>query len=527
MPTTRIVGYPARGTVSSGTVGSLRMTYVSGSIDLLIAKKFTTSDYIMNWTLVNNDQREGPVWAASTVMSVGDIRVNPSTVATKYWIVDSVTSDNLTGASQPAWDTTVGNTTVDNHVTWRCKQSTWLAAQTTPVGTIVLPTVTNGFYYVCTTNTGDFKTGGSQPTWGTTVNGTTTDNHVTWTCYSALTQITSVYVPSRLSEAVYFEGTLAYNSGAGVYWRTGHRYTPYRHNGITGGIIGANTIACYTTEITLGTALNTADGVWAANTAYPAGSRKTPVLATSYTGFSYVSSGGTSHSTTEPTWPTTFGGTVVDNTITWTAVQWNNTEDLVLFWYYTTTDNLFWSYNDYIYNTPAISIWAMLPNQSLWLTAHIASSNFIAVISQQAICSLENFTYVYGANGWNIFPLSQTPGFVINRVCTSASYAITLGISTAGPVKIYNSRGLWSFTQYGRNVCIHNCAFEQMGYNQVSDIMYYGALPTPFFNSRNCLSLGNSTTVARQFSLSRCRLCCQSRCIFLCSKIFGSSITKG
>lgn len=57
------------------------------------------------------------------------------------------------------------------------------------------------------------------------------------------------------------------------------------------------------------------DQSWAANTAYGLNDRKKPTVAN---GYHYVATAaGTSHATTEPTWPTTEGATVTDGTVTW------------------------------------------------------------------------------------------------------------------------------------------------------------------------------------------------------------------
>lgn len=54
---------------------------------------------------------------------------------------------------------------------------------------------------------------------------------------------------------------------------------------------------------------------WAAATVYSAGQQVVP---TTLNGFVYKCTvGGTSHATTEPTWPTTLTNTVTDNTATW------------------------------------------------------------------------------------------------------------------------------------------------------------------------------------------------------------------
>ena len=60
-------------------------------------------------------------------------------------------------------------------------------------------------------------------------------------------------------------------------------------------------------------------GTWQANTAYSEGTIKRRATGTQAGYFFKVISGGTTHSTTEPTWPTTDGGTVVDGCVTWEA----------------------------------------------------------------------------------------------------------------------------------------------------------------------------------------------------------------
>lgn len=56
-------------------------------------------------------------------------------------------------------------------------------------GSVVKPTVENGFHYKCTTGG---TTGGVEPTWGTVLGGTTNDNGVVWTAIKALSQTGTV-----------------------------------------------------------------------------------------------------------------------------------------------------------------------------------------------------------------------------------------------------------------------------------------------------------------------------------------------
>ena len=62
-------------------------------------------------------------------------------------------------------------------------------------------------------------------------------------------------------------------------------------------------------------------GAWTANTAYSLDTIKRRRTGTQAGYFFKVTSAGTTHSATEPTWPTTEGSTVVDNGVTWTAVK--------------------------------------------------------------------------------------------------------------------------------------------------------------------------------------------------------------
>lgn len=60
------------------------------------------------------------------------------------------------------------------------------ARSATVIGTIVRPSVKNGYVYECTTSGGVF---GTEPTWGTTIGGTTSDGTNTWTCRAEETTV--------------------------------------------------------------------------------------------------------------------------------------------------------------------------------------------------------------------------------------------------------------------------------------------------------------------------------------------------
>ena len=58
---------------------------------------------------------------------------------------------------------------------------------------------------------------------------------------------------------------------------------------------------------------------WSVATVYALGDSIQPTTGNTYR--YQVTTAGTSHATTEPTWPTTIGDTVTDNTVTWTCMS--------------------------------------------------------------------------------------------------------------------------------------------------------------------------------------------------------------
>jgi hypothetical protein len=76
----------------------------------------------------------------------------------------------------------------------------------------------------------------------------------------------------------------------------------------------------------MGRALTFANpAVWATGTQYAAGAYVKPKTGTNYDAVFIALDAGTSHGATEPTWPTTLYGTVVDNpggsSVTWKCVH--------------------------------------------------------------------------------------------------------------------------------------------------------------------------------------------------------------
>lgn len=89
------------------------------------------------------------------------------------------TGEGTSGGTEPTWATTVGNSTSDGSVTWLAVQNYhWRASTTYAKGSIVKPTVSTGFNYLAQAGG---TSGLTEPAaWGTTPGGTTTDNTVSW-----------------------------------------------------------------------------------------------------------------------------------------------------------------------------------------------------------------------------------------------------------------------------------------------------------------------------------------------------------
>ncbi len=123
----------------------------------------------------------GPVyttWVTLGVYTLGDFVVPTSL---NGWIYQ-VTVAGTGAAGEPSWPTTEGDTIVSGGVTFTArKKSIWTATTAKSVGDTVTPTAANGRCYRCTTAG---TTGGSAPTFPTTVGGTVTDGTVVWTAQS-------------------------------------------------------------------------------------------------------------------------------------------------------------------------------------------------------------------------------------------------------------------------------------------------------------------------------------------------------
>lgn len=134
--------------------------------------------------------RPTTTWATGITQSLGD-RVIATSSTAYLGIHFECTTAGTTGGTEPTWNATIGGTTSDGSVTWttRGSASIWAASASYALGDRVVSTTgasasAQRYVYECTTAG---TSGGSQPTFVTSVGSTTTDNTVTWTTRNCTT----------------------------------------------------------------------------------------------------------------------------------------------------------------------------------------------------------------------------------------------------------------------------------------------------------------------------------------------------
>ena len=118
-------------------------------------------------------------WTASTAYTLGQ------EVLDSNFRIEVVTTAGTSGSTQPTWGT-AGTSTSDGTVTWfnqgpttQVTTGVWVRVTNYPLGSTILDS--NNNVQLVTTSHGGGNSGGSQPTWNTTVGGTTADATLTWT----------------------------------------------------------------------------------------------------------------------------------------------------------------------------------------------------------------------------------------------------------------------------------------------------------------------------------------------------------
>lgn len=161
-------------------------------------------------------------WSPAATFSEGQL-VLPSANANGFYFVCS--ADGVTGTTEPIWPSVIGETVVDGTVTWTCASTIapalltgdvvvvdagntsqmekvtvvatslptirWTPGTKFAIGQQILPSVDNGFVFVCQVAG---TTGATEPVWPTSILGTVVDGGVTWICISTLPDVTPGYL---------------------------------------------------------------------------------------------------------------------------------------------------------------------------------------------------------------------------------------------------------------------------------------------------------------------------------------------
>jgi hypothetical protein len=123
------------------------------------------------------------------------------------------TTGGTSDATEPLWKLALNANTNESTVVWKThsplKTGVWLASTAYVLGDIVSPTAFDKRRYVCTTAG---TSGGSEPTWNTTIDVTTADNTVVWTAKLVFAwegTVTSVTSTSEFIDTSITDGALS------------------------------------------------------------------------------------------------------------------------------------------------------------------------------------------------------------------------------------------------------------------------------------------------------------------------------
>lgn len=122
--------------------------------------------------------REGmsaPIWTNLTLYSVGDLVVPTNDNGHYYECIQTGRS----GINEPIFPVSSSETIKDIN-----GKTTWQSSKNYNVNDIVIPSVDNGYFYVCTVSG---ISGPIEPTWSLVDGDTTEDNVVIWTGYRIVT----------------------------------------------------------------------------------------------------------------------------------------------------------------------------------------------------------------------------------------------------------------------------------------------------------------------------------------------------
>ena len=166
-------------TTSTGEVAFEIATVPEGNVLVLADGDYVyvieTDNTVTQVPLVLNE------WDASTAYSAGD-RVKPTTATGYYY---QALNDGTSDATEPDWPIFIGETILDNDITWEAKGYTndagdWQASYSYSVGQQISVTIGGTAYLFGISIAG--TSGASQPDWSITTGESTVDNEITWTC---------------------------------------------------------------------------------------------------------------------------------------------------------------------------------------------------------------------------------------------------------------------------------------------------------------------------------------------------------
>lgn len=166
-------------TTSTGEVAFEIATVIEGNVLVMADGDFVyvieSDDTVTQVPLTLN------TWASGTAYAAG-ARVKPTTATGYYYeALDAGTSD----ATEPNWPIFIGETILDNDITWEAKgylndAGAWQASYDYVVGQQISVTVGGKNYLFGISVAG--QSGATAPDWSISVGESTVDNEITWTC---------------------------------------------------------------------------------------------------------------------------------------------------------------------------------------------------------------------------------------------------------------------------------------------------------------------------------------------------------
>lgn len=201
----------------------------------------------------------------------------------------------------------------------------WVASTNYALNNTVRPPSQNGFIYIASSISGAGTSGSSQPTWPTVLGQTVVDNLVTWQCFGPDGTVnsyvqgssTATPAPGQLYPNTTFLNTAVIVAADLVFAikSTGYVGQATFQVSTDGGLtFGSTTTVPQTTQ--LGVSVPT----WQATHTYATNALAYPITSNGYY-FKVTAGGGGNSGASEPAWNTTLGGTTSDGALTWTCIS--------------------------------------------------------------------------------------------------------------------------------------------------------------------------------------------------------------